>query len=77
MGYCFVNYSNIIQIAPYPTTQEKYTIRISQSGLDLFSRASQKTDGKVSVNKTKWYLLELKWDDNVKWSLADNKDGLF
>ena len=69
--------SNIIQIAPSTTTQEKYTIELSQSGLDIFSGAAQKKDGKVSVNKTKWYLLELKWDANGKWSLADNKACLF
>ena len=77
VGYCFVDDSNIIQIAPSPTTQAKYTIKLSQSGLDLFSGAAQKTDGKVSVNKTKWYLLEFKWDATGKWSLADNKAGLF
>ena len=32
---------------------------------------------KVSVNKIKWYLLEFKWDATGKWSLADNKAGLF
>ena len=68
---------NIIQIAPSTTTQAKYTIKLSQSGLDLFSGAAQKTDGNVFVNKTKWYLLEFKWDATRKWSLADNKAGLF
>ena len=29
--------SNIIQIALSPTTQAKYTIKLSQPGLDLFS----------------------------------------
>ena len=66
VGYCFVDDSNIIQIAPSPTTKEKYTINLSQSGLDLFSGLAQKTDGKVSVNKTKWYLIEFKWDATRK-----------
>ena len=57
---------NIIYIAPSPTTQAKYTIKLSQSGSDLFSGAAQKTDGKVSVNKTKWYLLEFNWDATRK-----------
>ena len=64
-------------IAPSPTTQEKYTINLSQSGLDLFSGATQKTDGKVSVNKNKCYLLEFKWYATGKCSLANNKAGLF
>ena len=58
-------------------TKVKYTIELSRSVLDLFSGATQKIDGKVSVNKTKWYLLELKWDATRKWSLAHNKAGLF
>ena len=62
MVYCFVDDYKIIQIAPYTMTQTKYTINLSQSGLDIFSGESQKTDGQVSVKKTKWYLLELKWD---------------
>ena len=53
---------NIIQISPSPTTQAKYTIKLSQQGMDLFSGAAQKTDGKVCVNKTKWYLFEFKCD---------------
>ena len=61
-NYNLLDDSDIIQITPSPTTQAKYTIKLSQSGLDLFSGAAQKTDGKVCVNKTKWYLLELKWD---------------
>ena len=77
MGCCFFDDYNIIKISPSPTTQEKYTIKLSQSGLDLFSGAAQIIDGKVSVNKTKWYLLEFKWDATGKWSLADNKAGLF
>ena len=77
VGYFFVGDYNIIQIALYPTTQAKYTIKLSQSVLDLFSGAAQRTDGKVCVNKTKWYLLEFKWDATGKWSLADNKAGLF
>ena len=80
--YLISNYNlfddyNIIHIAPSPTTQAKYTIKLSQPGLDLFSGATQKTYGKVCVNKTKWYLLEFKWDATGKWSLADNKAGLF
>ena len=76
-NYNILDDYNIIQIAPSPTTEEKYTIKLSQSGLDIFSGASQKIDGKVGVNKTKWYLLEFKWDATGKWSLADNKAGLF
>ena len=76
-NYNLFDDSNIIHIAPSPTTQSKYTIKLSKSGLDLFSGAAQKTDGKVCVNKTKWYLLEFKWDAAGKWSLADNKAGLF
>ena len=76
-NYNLFDNSNIIHISPSPTTQAKYTIKLSQSGLDLFSGAAQKIDGKVSVNKTKWYLLEFKWDATGKWSPADNKAGLF
>ena len=77
VGYCFVYDYNIIQIAPYPTTQAKYTIKLSQSGLNLFSGAAQKTYGKVSVNKIKWCLLKWKLGATGKWSLTDNKSGLF
>ena len=69
--------SNIIQIAPSPTIQAKYIIKLSQSGLDLFSGAAQKTYEKVSVYKTKWNLLEFKWDATGKWILSDNKAVLF
>ena len=77
VGYCFFDDSDIIQIAPSPTTKAKYAIKLPQSGMDFFSEAAQKTDGTVSVNKTKWHLLELKWDITGKCSLADNKASLF
>ena len=76
-NYNLFDDSNIIHIAPSPTTPEKYTIKLSQSGLDVFSGAAQKTDGNICVKKTKWDLIEFKWDATVKWSLADNKAGLF
>ena len=53
-NYNLFDDSNIIQIAPSTTTQEKYKIKIPQSGLDIFSGAAKKTDGEASVNKTKW-----------------------
>ena len=65
-NYNLFNDYNIIQIYPSPTNQAKYTIKLSQSGLNLLSGASQKTDEKVGVNKTKWYLLEFKWDATGK-----------
>ena len=61
-GHCFVDDSNIIQIAPSTTTPKNNTIKLPQSVLDLFLGAAQKTDGQVSVNKTKCYPLEFKWD---------------
>ena len=69
--------SNIINIDLSPTTQAKYTVKILQSGLDFFSGAAEKIYGKVSVKKTKCYLIEYKWDATRKWNLADNKSGLF
>ena len=75
--YWFVDDSNIIQIDPSPITQAKYTIKLSQSGLDLFSRAPQKIDGEFSVNRTKCYLLEFKWYATRKWNLANDKVDLF
>ena len=59
-NYNLFNDYNIIQIYPSPTNQAKYTIKLSQSGLDIFSGAAQETYGTVSVNKTKWYLIEFK-----------------
>ena len=76
-NYNIFDDSNTIQIFPSPATQARYTIKLFQSGLDLFSGAAQKTYGKVSVNKTKWYLFEFKWDATVKWSRDNNKAGLF
>ena len=77
LRYCFVEDSTIIQTAPSPTTTTTETVRPYQSDLDLFSWAVQKTGGQVSVRKTKWYLLELKWDSNSQWRLSDNQSDLF
>ena len=76
-NYNIFDDSNTIQIFPSPATQARYTIKLFQSGLDLFSGAAQKTYGKVSVNKTKWYLFEFKWYATGKLILADIKASLF
>ena len=41
--------SNIIHISPSPTTQAKYTIKLSQSGFDLFSGAARKQMERDSI----------------------------
>ena len=76
VGYCFVDDSTIIQIDPSPTTPTNYTIKLAQSGLDIFSGATQATGGQVNVNKIKGYLLEFKWDATIKWRLSENKADL-
>ena len=50
--YWFIDDSKIIQISPSPKTQTKYTIKLPQSGLNIFSGESQKTDGQVSADGT-------------------------
>ena len=47
VGYCFVDDSTIIQIAPYPTSPTDETIKLAQSGLDLFGGADHATGGQV------------------------------
>ena len=75
--YCFVKDSSIIQIPPLTSTPTSETVNLSQTGLDLFSGASQTTGGQVSVRKTKWYHLEFKWDSQGQWRLAENPSDLF
>ena len=62
VGYCFMDDNKIIQISPSLNDPAKYTTKISQEGLDIFSGVDQATGGNVSVKKTKWYLLEFKGD---------------
>ena len=69
--------STIIKIAPSPNDPKKDTTKLAQEGLDIFSGAAQATVGKFSAEKTKWYLLEFKWDKSGKWWLADNEAELF
>ena len=69
--------STTIQIAPSPNTPSKDATKISQEGLDLFSGSAQATGGQVSAKKTKWYLLEFKWDKAGKIWLADHEAELF
>ena len=60
-----------------PNTLPKDTTKTYQEGLHLLSGASQATGGKFSVTKTKWYLLEFKWDKAGKWRLYDNEADIF
>ena len=77
VGYCFAYDSTIIQIAPSPTTPTTDIVKISQSGLDLFSGAAETTCVQVSVSKIKWHLLDFKWDSTGQCRLAENQADLF
>ena len=44
-------------IAPSTNAPTKYTMKISQEGLDLFLGAAQVTGRKISATKNKWYIL--------------------
>ena len=64
-------------MSPTNTSPTKDAMEMSQKGLNLLSGAAQATGGKVSAKKTKWYLLEFKWDKYGNWHLSDNETDLF
>ena len=77
VGYYFVNDYIIINISPSPNTPNTYTLKLYQEELYLYSGPAQAMGGKFSATKTKWNLLEFKWDKAGIWRLAENEAGLF
>ena len=71
--YYFVDDSKIIQVAPLPNTPTEDTVKLAQEGLNIFAGEVRETEGQVSVQKNKWYLLEFSWDPSVKWHLSNSK----
>ena len=76
VGYYFVDDSTIIQVAPSPDTPLENTVKLAQKGLNLFAGAAKATGGQVNAEKTKWYLMDFKWDPEGKWRLADREATL-
>ena len=52
-------------------------MKTSQEGFHISSGAYQATGGQVSVKKTKWYLLDFKWDKLRNWRVDNNNADLF
>ena len=76
VGYCFVDDSTIVQIGPSPNTPTQDTVKISQEGLNIFVGAARAAGGQVSVQKTRWYLLDFNCNPEVKWHLEKNNSHL-
>ena len=52
------------------------TVKLSQKGLNIFAGTAKVTEGQVSLEKTKWYLMEFKWYPEGKWRLTDKEATL-
>ena len=46
--------STIIQVAPSQDTPLEETVKLSQNGLNVFTRAFKATRGQVSADKATW-----------------------
>ena len=62
VGYCFMDDSKIIQVSPSPDNTPEEMVKLPQKVLNTFERAAKVTGGKVSAEKTKWYIMDFKWD---------------
>ena len=51
IGYCFVDDSTLVQIAPSPNTPTQDTVKLAQEDLNIFTGAARETGGQVSVQK--------------------------
>ena len=76
VGHCFVDDYTIIQVAPSPDTPLEETVKQAQKSLNIFGGAAKATGGKVSAEKTKWYLMDFKWDPEWKWRLEEREATL-
>ena len=68
--------STIIQVAPSQDTPLEETVKLAQKGLNILAGAAKATGEKVSAENTKWYRMDLKWDPEGKWRLADREAAL-
>eukprot|EP00957_Ditylum_brightwellii_P083132 6320712-Ditylum_brightwellii.AAC.2 len=75
VGYCFVDDSTMVRIAPTPDTPTEHMVELAQEQVDLYEALAHSTGGQVSpvLGKNLWYLIELKWHPSGKWSLVNNE----
>eukprot|EP00957_Ditylum_brightwellii_P113134 8628089-Ditylum_brightwellii.AAC.1 len=45
LGYCFVNNSTIVQLAPTPDTPTKVLVQMAQEEIDLYAGLARSTGG--------------------------------
>ena len=76
VGYSFVDDSTIIHVEPSSYTPLEDMVKLSQKVLNIFAEAAKATGGKIISEKTKWYLMDFKWDPEGKWRLADREATL-
>lgn len=79
VGYCFVDDSTIVQIAPSPDTPIRDIVHMAQQEIDLYAGLAQATGGQISPVKGKnsWYLLDFAWDNKGGWKLVDRTAELW
>ena len=76
VGRCFVNDSTIVQIAPSTNTPTEDTVNLDQQGLNIFAGSERATGEQVTVQKTKWYLLDFTGYPAGKLHSENNNDRL-
>ncbi len=71
--YIFMDDTNLIEMAKFPTNNIKNVISNMQRALDVWGGLIRATGGTLVLEKTFWYLIDFEWRHG-KWTYAGIDD---
>lgn len=76
VGYAFVDDTTLVSVAPSPDWSTGQVMQRAQEALDIYVGGVAATGGTVHPVKTKWYLVEFKFDKSGRLHYVDNEARL-
>jgi hypothetical protein len=74
-GYAFVDDTYLVQTGKTGQETAQEVLVQMQAGIDLWGGLIKATGGAFSFKKSRWWLLDFKWNQDGTWSYATNKNN--
>jgi hypothetical protein len=75
VGYVFVDDTDLVQTGKTGQETAQEVLVQMQAGIDLWGGLIKATGGAFSLKKSRWWLIDFKWNTDGTWSYATNEDN--
>jgi hypothetical protein len=75
VGYAFIDDTDLVQTGKTGQETAQEVLVQMQAGIDLWGGLIKAAGGAFSFKKSRWWLLDFKWNQDGMWSYATNEDN--